>query len=105
MALFTALLVLNEYQELAGTEFLSEPFQERNMQNDRPSNNNDLLLQELKKLDTQLVQVNNEWLKPSQCYYYETDPAHILFNTNCPDELKSRIESLLAKYAGSGAQQ
>jgi hypothetical protein len=53
---------------------------------------------ELESLDTDLVRVDNTWLKPSQCYHVGTDPGHILFNTNCPDQLKEKVQSILLKY-------
>lgn len=49
-------------------------------------------------LDSDLVDVDGIKLKPSQCYRLETDPAHVLFNTNCPQALKEKIQALLIKY-------
>lgn len=49
-------------------------------------------------LDSDLVDVDGIKLKPSQCYRLETDPAHVLFNTNCPQALKEKIQTLLIKY-------
>lgn len=61
-------------------------------------------LTELKKdldlLDRQMIEVNGKPMKASQCYHLETDPAHLLFNTNCPQDLKSKIEEILSKYSG-----
>jgi hypothetical protein len=64
---------------------------------------NDLkhLEEELKELDKELVEVDGARLKPSQCYHYEANPAHILFNTNCPDKLKEKIQLILAKHLPS----
>lgn len=56
------------------------------------------LKDELNDLDREFVDVDGIKLKPSQCYRFETDPAHILFNTNCPGELKNRIDALMMKY-------
>ena len=53
---------------------------------------------ELAELDREWVDVNGMKMKPSQCYRFESSPAHVLFNTNCPDKLKERIESLMIKY-------
>ncbi|MET0464805.1 MAG: hypothetical protein ABW007_16705 [Chitinophagaceae bacterium] len=53
---------------------------------------------ELDDLDREYVDVDGIKLKPSQCYRLETDPAHVLFNTNCPGQLKDRIQALLQKY-------
>lgn len=53
---------------------------------------------ELAKLDHELVEIDGKQLKPSQCYHLETDPAHVLFNTNCPESLKEKIQAILFKY-------
>jgi len=53
---------------------------------------------ELGELDRHFVEVEGKRLKPSQCYRLETDPAHILFNTNCPEGLKQQIQFILNKY-------
>jgi hypothetical protein len=53
---------------------------------------------ELADLDRETVEVDGIKLKPSQCYRLETDPAHVLFNTNCPCLLKERIQALMSKY-------
>jgi len=45
---------------------------------------------ELGELDRHLVEIGGKKIKPSQCYRFEADPAHILFNTNCPEDLKQR---------------
>jgi len=56
------------------------------------------LKKELRELDKEMVQLNGTSIAPSQCYRLELDPAHVLFNTNCPADLKERIEGLLHKY-------
>ena len=53
---------------------------------------------ELGELDRFYVEIDGKKLKPSQCYRFDVDPAHILFNTNCPDELKKKVHSILSKY-------
>lgn len=53
---------------------------------------------ELDELDHDLVEIDGAQIKPSQCYRFETNPAHVLFNTNCPDSLKEKVQSILAKY-------
>ena len=53
---------------------------------------------ELQQLDTTLIDIDGIRLRPSQCYRFETDPVHVLFNTNCPDSLKSKVEAILTKY-------
>jgi len=54
--------------------------------------------EELRKLDAEPILIDGIQLKPSQCYHFDTNPAHVLFNTNCPDSLKERIEAILEKY-------
>lgn len=56
------------------------------------------LEQELAALDEMLVQVDGKELKPSQCYRFETDPVHMMFNTNCPDELKNKVQAILSRH-------
>lgn len=53
---------------------------------------------ELRKLDTEDVELDGIRVKPSQCYRFESDPAHILFNTNCPDSLRRKVQAILSKY-------
>lgn len=56
------------------------------------------LLSELEELDREPVLVDGKALKPSQCYHIGTSPTHVLFNTNCPEELKEKVNRILAKY-------
>jgi len=56
------------------------------------------LLEELKLLDSQAVEIDGNSLKPSQCYHWESDPAHLLYNTNCPQDLKQKLQAIIAKY-------
>ena len=65
------------------------------------SENIDSLVSELKDLDKELVPVDGNLLKPSQCYHFETNPVHMLFNTNCPEALKQKIQAILAKHLAS----
>jgi hypothetical protein len=64
------------------------------------------LKSDLADLDREWVDIDGAKLRPSQCYYLGADPLHILYNTNCPDELKQRVQSILSKYIPdeSGAQ-
>jgi len=57
-----------------------------------------LLLDELKMLDSQEITINGNSIKPSQCYHWESDPAHLLYNTNCPPDLKQKLQAIIAKY-------
>jgi len=53
---------------------------------------------ELGELDRHFVEIDGMQLKPSQCYRFYADPAHVLFNTNCPEGLREKIQSILTKY-------
>ena len=53
----------------------------------------------LNALEREWVEIDGIRLKPSQCYHFEMDPPHVLFNTNCPDALeKAGVESILSQY-------
>jgi hypothetical protein len=65
------------------------------------SANIDNLITELNDLDKDLVEIDGTVLKPSQCYHFETNPVHMLFNTNCPEALKQKIQAILAKHLAS----
>jgi hypothetical protein len=54
---------------------------------------------ELNELDRELVIIDGKRFKPSQCFRFDPDPMHVLFNTNCPDSLKERINAIIAKYS------
>jgi hypothetical protein len=54
---------------------------------------------ELNELDRELVRIDGHNMKPSQCYRFSADPMHVLFNTNCPDSLKERVNAIIAKYS------
>ncbi len=65
----------------------------------------DLLKRPIDSLRDDLDLLNKEWrdiqgspLSANQCYYFETDPPHFLFNTNCPDNLRRELNDLLLKY-------
>ncbi|RYY58106.1 MAG: hypothetical protein EOO05_17425 [Chitinophagaceae bacterium] len=53
---------------------------------------------ELAQLDLSTIEVDGVDMLPSQCYHFGLEPAHVLFNTNCPDTLKEKVESILSKY-------
>jgi len=54
--------------------------------------------EELMELEKEQVEADGIQLKPSQCYHFETNPPHVLFNTNCPPSLKEKIQSILSKH-------
>lgn len=60
------------------------------------------LKKELDELETGHVEVDGKTVKPSSCYYIGNNPAHILYNTNCPDMLRHTIEGILQKYITGG---
>lgn len=63
-----------------------------------PKSTIEIIKEELDMLDHEMVEVNGIQMKPSKCYHFEIDPTHVLFNTNCPENLKKRVQSILAKY-------
>ena len=65
----------------------------------------DLLKHPMDSLRDDLDILNKEWrniegtpLSASQCYHFETDPPHFLFNLNCPDNLRQELNDLLSKH-------
>ena len=58
------------------------------------------ILEELKELDKEPVKLESGIsIKPSQCYSFSFNPRpHFLFNTNCSDELKNKLYSIIRKY-------
>ncbi len=53
---------------------------------------------ELSELDHEMVKADGVHLKPSQCYHFGSDPLHVLFNTNCPDELKQKVQDIISRH-------
>ena len=53
---------------------------------------------ELEQLDNTPLGINGKKMLASQCYYFEVNPFHILYNMNCPEHLKARIEEIASKY-------
>ena len=58
-----------------------------------------MLRHELADLDKDDVEVDGMKLKPSQCFRITNNSLRIIYNTTCPDSLKEKIESILAKYS------
>ena len=54
---------------------------------------------ELQELDKENILVDGKTMKPSNCYYFGSNPTNLLFNTNCPEELKTKIGLILSKYS------
>ena len=53
---------------------------------------------ELADLDRGFVSIRGKRVKPSQCYRFDADTGKILYNTNCPDGLKQKIQEILTKH-------
>jgi hypothetical protein len=64
--------------------------------------NRQLLLHELEVIEEAVVVIDGIELKPSQCFHIESDPPHVLFNENCPESLKMRINEVLRRYGVAG---
>ena len=65
----------------------------------------DLLKRPIDGLRDDLDLLNKDWrniegspLSANQCYHFETDPPHFLFNLNCPDNLRQELNDLLLKH-------
>lgn len=58
----------------------------------------EMLLEELDSLDQEMIEVDGRVMKPSQCYHLGVDPVHVLFNENCPVELKEKVNTILRRY-------
>ena len=59
------------------------------------------ILDELNNLDNEWIDAGGILMKPSQCYRVEQ--GRILFNTNCPDLLRAKVEFILQKFPGNSA--
>lgn len=68
------------------------------MKNIIPDDTIEKIKAELIELDNSLIEIGGKQLKPSNCYYFEGNPAHILYNTNCPQALKEKIDRIILKY-------
>ena len=65
----------------------------------------DYLQRPLDNLQDDLDALNRDWrdlegseLSAGQCYHFESDPPHFLFNLNCPEYLRRELQCLLAKH-------
>ena len=67
-------------------------------------NAKDEILAELKELDKETIHLENGVLmKPSQCYSFSFYPRpHFLYNTNCSQELKNKLQTIFKKYYNEG---
>ncbi len=53
---------------------------------------------ELARLDEEHINFDGINMVPSKCYHVELDPFHVLFNTNCPDSLKQKVQGILSEH-------
>ena len=70
----------------------------------RSENAKDEILAELKELDKETIHLESGVLmKPSQCYSFSFYPRpHFLYNTNCSQELKDKLQTIFKKYYKEG---
>jgi len=70
----------------------------------RSENAKDEILAELKELDKETIHLESGVLmKPSQCYSFSFYPRpHFLYNTNCSQELKDKLQTIFKKYYKGG---
>ncbi|HEX6191209.1 MAG TPA: hypothetical protein VFZ42_02545 [Chitinophagaceae bacterium] len=54
----------------------------------------------LEELDQEWVEIDGARVRPSQCFHVDANPPHVLFNTNCPDTLKKKVQEILSHYTG-----
>lgn len=53
---------------------------------------------DLEKLNETDMVIDGRKVKPCTCYYFDTDPLHVLYNTNCPEMLKNEIERIIKTH-------
>ncbi|MFT3680155.1 MAG: hypothetical protein QM791_07765 [Ferruginibacter sp.] len=58
----------------------------------------EMLKKELSQLDECSIDIDGKNLRAGSCYYIGYNPLHVLYNTNCPESLKEKIESIISKY-------
>ena len=56
------------------------------------------LKEELEKLNQSYLEVDGKLLNPGSCYYFDDNPPHVFYNTNCPGFLKEKIDEIILKY-------
>ncbi len=59
---------------------------------------NSSLWKELQLLDEKPIILDGKLVKPSNCFRLSGNPPKVIYNTNCPDELKKKIEEIVSKY-------
>ncbi len=58
----------------------------------------DQLRDDLDELNREWMNIEGNSLSAVQCYHLETNPPHFLFNANCPETLRQKLEFILHKY-------
>ncbi len=56
------------------------------------------ILKELESLDEKPVLLDGKPVKASGCYRLSGNPPQVIYNTNCPEELKQQVETIISKY-------
>jgi hypothetical protein len=59
------------------------------------------IMKELELLDEDLIMLDSQRIKASQCFRLSGNPPKVIYNTNCPDYLKQKIAAILLKYRSS----
>ena len=59
---------------------------------------NHSILKALQKLDKDTVMLDGKLVKPSTCYRLAGNPPAVIYNTNCPEDLMEKIESILQEH-------
>ena len=62
---------------------------------------NTSILKALELLDENPVLLDGKQIKASGCYRLSGNPPLVIYNTNCPDDLKKKVEAILLKYRNS----
>ncbi|MEO5684865.1 MAG: hypothetical protein ABIQ88_19640 [Chitinophagaceae bacterium] len=56
------------------------------------------VMEDLALLDDELVLLEGMLIKPSQCFRLSGNPPQIIYNTNCPADLKAKVNAILLKH-------
>jgi hypothetical protein len=53
---------------------------------------------ELDELDNYRIDVHGKRFIASQCYRFFVNPVVVLFNSNCPESIKQKVQSIVSRY-------
>jgi hypothetical protein len=56
------------------------------------------IIKELERLDEQLMLLDDKPVRASQCFRLSGNPPQVIYNTNCPEDLKQKVEAILLRY-------